>query len=372
MAMAIIFGLFGSTAVLRAHHTERTDASPRVEPGDGEQGDTKSGSGASGNSGTATAGQGRFVFRLVPELSSLPAGAETHERGLHGGFAVDRRAGRGEVYFGLKGAGLIRVSSDLKERSILNASKELAGANLHNCTIFYSGDRKDAFLALPSNDRRKVFITDLQGAILRILENPRHNEYYRKGGAFVPCDTEVAEGVLYVVTGYSPGDYCVTANPFTGHWLDAVFGGKGNEHGKFGTAHGITLEPGRKLLVISDRPNSREEKYSYRGEYRETVELPRGSLPCDIDFHPLHPEVAVIGCLDGPDRKKGAPIYILEKDKIISTVIPREDLGVARATHLHNVVWKIVPGKNGSRETYLICQAWNPGKYFVLQQVKQN
>jgi len=32
----------------------------------------------------------------------------------HGGFAVDLRSGKGETYFGLKGAGIIQISGDLK------------------------------------------------------------------------------------------------------------------------------------------------------------------------------------------------------------------------------------------------------------------
>ena len=44
-----------------------------------------------------------------------------------------------------------------------------------------------------------------------------------------------------------------------------------------------------------------------------------------------------------------------------STIRPKEDLGVELADHIHNAVWYERDG-----QVYLICQAWNPGHYFVL------
>jgi hypothetical protein len=39
-------------------------------------------------------------------------------------------------------------------------------------------------------------------------------------------------------------------------------------------------------------------------------------------------------------------------------------LGLERVDHLHNVVWHEHNGR-----LFLVCQAWNPGFYFVLEQV---
>ena len=41
-----------------------------------------------------------------------------------------------------------------------------------------------------------------------------------------------------------------------------------------------------------------------------------------------------------------------------------EDLDIDIANHIHNAVWY---EHNGG--LYLICQAWNPGFYFVLELV---
>ena len=43
---------------------------------------------------------------------------------------------------------------------------------------------------------------------------------------------------------------------------------------------------------------------------------------------------------------------------------PKEELGLELVQHLHNVVWHRQGG-----QLYLVCQAWNPGFYFVLGQV---
>jgi hypothetical protein len=89
--------------------------------------------------------------------------------------------------------------------------------------------------------------------------------------------------------------------------------------------------------------------------------MPLGSLPCDIYYLGNY---AVVGSLDGPDASKGAPIYILENDKLISTVMPKEDLGLENFKHIHNAVLRQYGNK-----LYLIAQAWNPGDFAILEQV---
>jgi hypothetical protein len=88
--------------------------------------------------------------------------------------------------------------------------------------------------------------------------------------------------------------------------------------------------------------------------------MPVGSA-CDIYYLGKY---AVVGSLDGPDRSKGAPIYIMENDQLISTVMPKEELGLANFKHIHNAVMREVGGK-----FCLIAQAWNPGDFAILEQV---
>ena len=89
--------------------------------------------------------------------------------------------------------------------------------------------------------------------------------------------------------------------------------------------------------------------------------MPPGSLPCDIDYLD---DYAIVGALRGPDTSKGAPIYILENDKLISTIMIKEDLGLEHFTHIHNAVLR----KHGGKY-YVIAQAWNPGDFAILEQV---
>ena len=90
--------------------------------------------------------------------------------------------------------------------------------------------------------------------------------------------------------------------------------------------------------------------------------MPIGSLPCDIYYMDQY---AVVGSLNGPDRGKGAPIYLLENDQLVSTVIAKEDLGLVNFDHIHNAVIKQMNGK-----MYIIAQAWNPGDFAIFEQVK--
>src|SRR5207248_9693793 len=64
-------------------------------------------------------GQGKMRFRLLYTSSSLPKEALKVLVKAHGGFAVDRRAGRNETYFALPGAGILQISADLKTIRLL-------------------------------------------------------------------------------------------------------------------------------------------------------------------------------------------------------------------------------------------------------------
>ena len=89
--------------------------------------------------------------------------------------------------------------------------------------------------------------------------------------------------------------------------------------------------------------------------------MPYGSLPCDIFYLGKY---AVVPALDGPDKKKGAPVYILEEDQLVSTLLCKEDLGLANFQHIHNAVLRQAGGR-----LYVIVQAWNPGDFAILEQV---
>ncbi len=308
-------------------------------------------------------GQGEWTFRWNRELSELPLEARKVLGGAHGGFAVDWK-GKRDVYFALKGCGIVRMSADLSKKEVIRLDPYLMEGNYHNTTLIHD-DHGNAFLALPDNEKGRVYITGTDGKLVQVLSHPRGNPYYDSWSPFVPTDVEQApDRNIFIVTGYSPGDFVVTANPFTGAWDKLIFGGKGTKHGEFGTGHGITWNPRQETMDISDRPNSRIESFSVDGTYKGTVPLPAGSLPCDVDFLDAF---TVVGCLNGPEGKEPAPIYILNRDgTVISTVKPKEDLGLDLFTHVHNASWLAV-GSGDARKVYILCQAWNPGGFAVLE-----
>jgi len=316
-------------------------------------------------------GQGDLKFRVLHTGKHLPAEAQMVLVNAHGGFAVDRRDGQGEVYFALPGAGIIKLSADLSKAEMIETPDEMRDSNMHNTTIWHEGEA--SYLTFPANSDGKVFTTTPDGELVNALPGPEDitftagpvNAYFESDGKFVPTDVEYLGGSYFVTTGYSPLDYVLTAGvttePFDVKWQPQAFGGKGTEPGQFGTGHGITVTPDGENLAIADRPHAEIDHYSPKGEYLNTVMLPEGSFPCDVDFVD---DYSVVGCLHGPDREKGAPIYVLENDEVVSTVMIKEELGLDNFQPIHNAVMV-----NRDGRYYIIAQAWNPGGFAVLEQV---
>ena len=234
-----------------------------------------------------------------------------------------------------------------------------------------------AYLTFPSNQTAQVFTTTLGGKLVHTLNapnaghdfsHPRVNEYFDQGNGFVPTDVEQLDGLFYITTGYSKLDYVLTArilslDPFQAAWYDLVFGGKGKGAGEFSTGHGITVPTGTKRIDVADRANSEIDRFTRYGHYRSTLKLPEGSFPCDVDYIGNN---GIVGCLHGPDRSQGAPVYILEGDEVVSTVMPKEELGLENFQHIHNAVFRKIGEKH-----YIIIQAWNPGDFAILEQVTE-
>jgi hypothetical protein len=321
-------------------------------------------------------GQGKMRFKVLYTSDRLPEEARKVLVSAHGGFAVDHRPGKEETYFALPGAGILQISADMKTIKLLETPAEMKKLNMHNTKIWY-GDNGNAYLTFPANEAGQVFTTTLDGKLLNALGRPTAdnefgvpavNDYFAGRGNFVPTDVEYLDGLFYVTTGYSNLDFVLTArvlsqSPFRTVWHDLAFGGRGTGPGQFGTGHGIAIPPGTKRIDVADRPNSEIDRFSRYGQYLSTLKMPLGSLPCDIDYLGKY---AVVPALDGPDKSKGAPIYILEEDRLISTVMPKEDLGLPNFQHIHNAVLRQVGNK-----FYIIAQAWNPGDFAILEQVSE-
>ena len=320
-------------------------------------------------------GQGDLRFRVLYTRSHLPEAAVAVLESAHGGFTVDRRPGRGETYFFLPGAGIVVISGDLKSTRLLDTDDRMKGENLHNTMIWFDPDGTP-FLTFPANNAGLIFTTTLQGKLVHTLEipggrdsfdQPTVDDYFLGREKFAPTDVAHLQGLFYITTGYSSLDYVLTAkilstHPFRVVWNDLAFGGRGDGPGEFGSGHGIAVSPDKKRIDVADRAKSEIDRFTRYGHYRSTWRIPIGSWPCDIDHSG---DLAVVGCLYGPDRSKGAPIYILDKGKVVSTVMIKEELGLEGFQHIHNAVLR----KIGERY-YIIVQTWNPGDFAILEQVR--
>lgn len=309
-----------------------------------------------------TSGQSPFVFSLCDDLYTLPKQALSFEVNLHGGFAVDRE-NKGKIYYGMPGCGLMSISSDLRSQDIVELPDDLKPINFHSTTLIeFDGKRR---LVLPAESNEKVVIISLDGSLDYILSRPEFEEYANKDVPFNPTDTAFADGTLYVADGYG-ANYISTADPTTGNWKN-IFAGKTSSpssDGLFGTAHGLGNHPNGHHLSIADRPHARFQHFTSDGHFHSTHNIEHGSKPCGIDFLKRGDRwYALVGSLDDPQQGRAAPIYILDAESYqpISIIRPKEDLGVELADHIHNTVWYENDG-----QLFLICQAWNPGHYFVL------
>jgi len=331
--------------------------------------------GAMADNAPGVSGQGKMKFKVLYTSDHLPPEAQKVLKDAHGGFAVDRRPGREETYFALPGAGILQISSDFKTINLLDTPDEMRKVNLHDTNIWYDKDGTP-YLVFPANNEGQIFTTSLDGKLVHKLdaptaadefEQPAVHDYLLGGGNFSPTAVEYLEGLYYVTTGYCNLDYVLTARVTADKnvqavWNDLAWGGKGDGIGQFRTGHGITKLPGREQLDVADRPASRFERFTRYGHYLSSLAMPSGSLPCDINY--LDSQFSVVPALEGPDKKKGAPIYVLENEKLVSTIMIKEDLGLPNFTHIHNAAIRKIGNK-----FYIMALAWNPGDFAILEQV---
>jgi len=313
-----------------------------------------------------TSGQEPFVFAQRGDLYNLPSAAREQEVNLHGGFAVDDRDGYGQIYYGMPGCGIMRVDADLRKQEIISLPDELTPLNFHATKIVeLDGNRR---LILPANQDEMVVVLTLDGEVDFTLPRPVFDEYQAEEAVYSPTDTVLVGDQLYIADGYG-SNYIVSADVNTRRWT-GIFGGKTEdpeEDGKFATAHGINVNPTHNHLDIADRPSSRIQVHTGEGRFLVSHKLPSGAFLCGISYLEYQARwYAVIGCLRDPEEDRPAPIYIIDAEsyELLSIIRPKEDLGIELAQHLHNVALHIDDG-----QLYLVCQAWNPGHYFVLQKV---
>lgn len=284
----------------------------------------------------------------------------------HGGFAYDYREGRGEVYWFLQGGGMMRVNKDRTKIGLVKTDPKMLRFNMHNATFFvHKGEGR---IAWPANSGASVFITDTNGKLLHTIGRPTVPPYSTSRTGYAPTDTAYLDGLLWVTDGYA-SKFVMSYDLDAEKWTGTIFGGKTRkpEPGKFGTNHGITIHKG--LIYVSGRFFARIHSYKPDTKFVKMFPLPKGSKPCDFEFFTqgdrLYGVAASLNKAAG-SKDKGAAIYIVDMEtlKIVSTIKPKDELGLGRFTHLHNVFASVDDGK-----VTLFCQAWNIGDFAVLRQV---
>lgn len=313
-------------------------------------------------------GEGDYQFRYRPDLSILPKEIAVGIEKAHGGFAITPT---GEIYFGLNGTGVVRISPDLKTMKIVNQSEAIRTGGLHNTTFT---DRDGGMLIFPDNNRGEIHITSLEGEEIKTLGRPpaEVDAYYKESqNAYKPTDTEVGpNGVLHITDGYSPSKFVLTADLAKGIYLKHLFGEnvqngpkKGPSPGKFSTCHGITWDPTDELLVVADREHFLLQKFDLAGNYVTQVGV-EGASPCNVEYVDWNDApLAVVPCLRGPNWSPGV-VKLFRGDEIVSTIRPKEDLGLEPFQHIHHAIGVVVDEK-----LFILCYGWNPGCYAVLELV---
>lgn len=311
----------------------------------------------------AITGSSAFRFRYNAELSKLPKEITEHIEKAHGGFA---KGPDGEVYFGLKNVGPVRISPDLRTKTVIPSSEGVRTGGLHNTTYV---DRDGGLLILPDNEHAEIHILTVKGEEAGRLGRPDVNEYYEdESHPYRPTDVEVAgNGTLYVCDGYSPGKYVLTASlegpSYGAFWFGGPIPGKGRTPGKFSTNHGLTLDPQDGTLVIADRERQWTQRFDLEGKFIDSVDIGDAD-PCDVDFVDWQGEqLMVVGCLRSAGKQPGV-VKIVKEGEVVATLRPKQDLGIAEFDHIHNAAGVVVDGK-----LYVLCYGWNPGCYAVLEHV---
>ncbi|MGL4511902.1 MAG: hypothetical protein ACRCT8_02340 [Lacipirellulaceae bacterium] len=312
----------------------------------------------------ATTGAGELKFRYREDLSELPEGVAKGIVRAHGGFA---KVPTGDVYFGLEGTGVVRVSADLTTKTLLKPNPATTDGGLHNTTYV---ERNGGMLVVPDNNRGFVLLLSMDGDVVASLGRPGGDidkHYEDAANPYAPTDTEVApDGVLYICDGYGSGKFVLTADIEKMVYTPKHFGGpvpgEGRTEGKFSTNHGVTYDPTDNTLAVADRERQWVQKLNFDGEFVSGIDL-EGANPCDVDHVDWQGSpLTVVGCLVGPNGDPGV-VQLVRGDKVVSTIRPKLDLGLSQFQHVHNAAGIVVEGK-----LFLLVYGWNPGCYAVLEQ----
>ena len=316
-------------------------------------------------------GQGDFVFSWDQELTAaFPKDAIEHEPKMHGGFNEDPETGI--IYTGIPGYGLCSISPDLTKWTTIGTDERLKD-NIHGIVFFVHKGQK--LLAIAQEGKRVLVLT-LDGKIVSEIVKPTGNEFKfkeaneyfaSKDSNFGVTDVTYLNGTLYVVHGYSDGDFALTIKEKKGTWSwgKLAWGGKGDKPGQFQTAHGVYAHEG--YILVANRAAGQVVKFTKKGTFVEIFDaIPEGSLVCNVSYKSEH---YFMNALHAIGEQKSAPIYVHTSKQLTSTIVPG-DLNIPNLTNIHQAWPHIVTDSDGSKQLYILVHGWNKGKFAVLKLEK--
>ncbi|VTS04368.1 NHL repeat-containing protein [Tuwongella immobilis] len=253
-------------------------------------------------------GSGAMTFELQPEWGTLPMGmkygfgcavvVDSQDRV----YVTSRSTSPCVAVFDKEGKLLETWSKDFAD-SVGYTTQQVA-STAHG--LYWSKEPEGEFFYFTENaPGNRIYKTDLKGKVLYTLGSVKAESSTSQKFKFDnPTDVAVApNGDIYIVDGY--GSQLV-------HRFDKNFkhlktiGGKGTDHGKFNTCHGVWVSTlgSEPEVYIADRANNRLEVFSLDLEYKRTV--PGFRLPCcfyQADGHLFVPELGSrVTVLDAKDK----------------------------------------------------------------------
>lgn len=249
-----------------------------------------------------TVGNGEWRYEVISSWGKLPDDTEIGP--THGGVAVDPQTG------------LIYVSTNT-QRGILvfGPDGEFVRQFAPHCQDFHSmemhvEDGKSVIYAtqLGGPHPLRVCKIDLEGNLLLEISEATTGEI-QGGWKGITAATVAPDGSIFVAFGY--GSNLIHQFSATGAHL-RVFGGTGQEDGKFRTCHGLAIDKRGEspVLLVVDRENRRLVRFDLNGNWLNThaMDLRR---PCSVS---IHGQFAAVAELEGRVvilDQHGAPVAFL-------------------------------------------------------------
>lgn len=188
----------------------------------------------------------------------------------------------------------------------------------HGLTLFNENGTEVLFIC--DNNRHQVIKTTLDGRVLMTLDYPKETGQYTKADEYVPTETAIApNGDIYVADGYGK-DFIIQYDA-SGKYI-RHFGGRGEEPKHLLNAHGVCIDnrdKNRPCLLVTSRQQNAFKRYTFTGEYIDTVALP-GAWVCRPVIKGNYLYAAVLQSNSNLWKQSGFVTILDEQYKVVSNL----------------------------------------------------